>query len=986
MPARSSTAEQPLPMLAAKVRVPLVTALVRERLHMLLEGVWNRRLGLVVAPAGSGKTTLLAHFAQAADIPVAWYRLEESDREPEVLLSYLEKTLTEGAKGLKPGWSTLEHAVAALESWAGRAMLVLDDLHLLEASESEETLERFIDYAPAGLRILAASRGQPDFNLPRLRVSGALLEVDVTDLRFRPWETERLFNDFYRQPLHPEELAILTRRTEGWAAGLQLFHLATLGSSPDERGRAITALGARSKSVHNYLIRNVVAGLSLELREFLQATCVLGRLTGPICDEFLGRMNSGRLLEELEERQIFTIALDDKGTYRYHEVLRSFLETTLAGGLDDAAMAGRYERAGMLLEQAGFLPEALRAYARAGAWSAADRFLDDRGDQLVARPGTWIHALPATLADGDPWLLLARARLHFSAGRLRQAVEAYERAEAAFGPATANETCRVERRAASRWLEWWPQPVLDWASLLRAAVRHDPSGACQAARGISGPTGRLTEGVAALLAGDRRDAFSLLDEVAAAPDSSPEMAVAARLATVLATFGDGRDGRLADIEQLILVTDRLGVPWLNRMAHAALALSERGGGRVEAASVRRMCDQEGDEWGAALAAWLEGIGLLWHDSAAVEVLEEVVARLAKLGAGTLEAWCRSFLALARAQAGEPRAHESAVQAELFARQTKVRGAQGLAVRVLAATSEGERQAEFARLAVAIAAEGGNDWDVLVERALGSGAGPATGSAAGNGAIASDPDSQPSAPWLTVRCLGGFSLSIGERLVDLNPLKPRARAVLRLLALYGDQGMHREQLVDALWPEIDPLAATRNLHVAISAVRRCLEPEADRGRHQLLVREGDSYRLQLGDDADFDLREFRRALTEARLCRNTGDHSGAVQALRRALDAYRGELLPEDGPAEWVVKERERLRIEAATAAANLAELELSRGRPEAAVAAARHGLEIDQYHDALWRLLQDAHHAAGDPLAARQAARGYQAALVDLGVAPTAVP
>jgi hypothetical protein len=261
------------------------------------------------------------------------------------------------------------------------------------------------------------------------------------------------------------------------------------------------------------------------------------------------------------------------------------------------------------------------------------------------------------------------------------------------------------------------------------------------------------------------------------------------------------------------------------MAHAALALSERGGGRVEAASVRRMCDQEGDEWGAALAAWLEGIGLLWHDSAAVEVLEEVVARLVKLGAGTLEAWCRSFLALARAQAGEPRAHESAVQAELFARQTKVRGAQGLAVRVLAATSEGERQAEFARLAVAIAAEGGNDWDVLVERALGSGAGPATGSAAGNGAIASDPDSQPSAPWLTVRCLGGFSLSIGERLVDLNPLKPRARAVLRLLALYGDQGMHREQLVDALWPEIDPLAATRNLHVAISAATNCWSAKA-----------------------------------------------------------------------------------------------------------------------------------------------------------------
>jgi len=28
--------------------------------------------------------------------------------------------LTEVAVGLKPGWSTLEHAMAALEAWAGR--------------------------------------------------------------------------------------------------------------------------------------------------------------------------------------------------------------------------------------------------------------------------------------------------------------------------------------------------------------------------------------------------------------------------------------------------------------------------------------------------------------------------------------------------------------------------------------------------------------------------------------------------------------------------------------------------------------------------------------------------------------------------------------------------------------------------------------------------------------------------------------------------
>ena len=42
-----------------------------------------------------------------------------------------------------------------------------------------------------------------------------------------PNEVERLFRDHYKQQLPPQELAVLTRRIEGWAAGLQLFHLAT---------------------------------------------------------------------------------------------------------------------------------------------------------------------------------------------------------------------------------------------------------------------------------------------------------------------------------------------------------------------------------------------------------------------------------------------------------------------------------------------------------------------------------------------------------------------------------------------------------------------------------------------------------------------------------------------------------------------------------------------------------------------------------------
>src|SRR6266511_2237193 len=431
-------------VVGAKVRVPRVTALVRERLNDAFDRVWEHGLGLVVAPAGSGKTTALAQFATAVDVPVAWYRAEAAEADPRLLLAYLERALGAALGPLEPGWETLERAVAALERWPGRRAL------------------------------LVGSRSTPRLNLSRRRLAGALFELGADDLRFRSWEVEHLFHDFYREPLPPEEVASLARRTEGWAAGLQLFHLATQGKPADERRRAVAALGTRSKLVRDYLARNVLDELRGELRAFLLDTCVLTRLDGRLCDRLRGGSGSQRLLEELEARQIFTVPVDDEGTFRYHEVLRAHLEAALVEEVGEAEVAARYRRAGTLLEQAGALPEALHAYCRAGDSAAVTRLLGARGGELVDEAVTWLDALPPTLAEQDPWLALASARRRLAEGRLRAAVAAYQRAELAFAASTPREVCRRERHIAAAWLVAAPVPASDWTGLLRAAARRAP--------------------------------------------------------------------------------------------------------------------------------------------------------------------------------------------------------------------------------------------------------------------------------------------------------------------------------------------------------------------------------------------------------------------------------------------------------------------------------------------------------------------------------
>ena len=149
----------------------------------------------------------------------------------------------------------------------------------------------------------------------------------------------------YREPLIPEDVAALARRTAGWAAYLQLFHLATARKPTAEKRRVLASLANRSRLVQEYLTRHVLAELSPDLQDFLIRTSVLRRPTVALCDELLGwEQGSRELLAELERRQLFTDRLDDD-SYRYHTVLLSYLEARLVETVGATAARDEHRRA-----------------------------------------------------------------------------------------------------------------------------------------------------------------------------------------------------------------------------------------------------------------------------------------------------------------------------------------------------------------------------------------------------------------------------------------------------------------------------------------------------------------------------------------------------------------------------------------------------------------------------------------------------------------
>jgi DNA-binding SARP family transcriptional activator len=131
--------------------------------------------------------------------------------------------------------------------------------------------------------------------------------------------------------------------------------------------------------------------------------------------------------------------------------------------------------------------------------------------------------------------------------------------------------------------------------------------------------------------------------------------------------------------------------------------------------------------------------------------------------------------------------------------------------------------------------------------------------------------------LRIGVLGGFQVEIGGRAVAEDTWRRLGAATLvKVLAVTPGHRMHREQLVEVLWPELDQAAGLRRLTKALHFARRALGAEQLRWRDELLSLEA--------DDLWVDLDAFDAAAQR-------GDAD-------QALALYTGELLPENRFDQW----------------------------------------------------------------------------------------
>ncbi len=211
--------------------------------------------------------------------------------------------------------------------------------------------------------------------------------------------------------------------------------------------------------------------------------------------------------------------------------------------------------------------------------------------------------------------------------------------------------------------------------------------------------------------------------------------------------------------------------------------------------------------------------------------------------------------------------------------------------------------------------------------------------------------------IQVTLLGRFAVTLGGvPVADASWKRRHAAALVKVLALAPGRRLHREQVIDLVWPEDTLAEAVPKLHKAAHFARRAI------GVPDAVVLRGDQVVLGPGGSVSVDAVRFE---VLARLALAARDAAAA----REALALYGGELLPEDRYEEWAEPRREQLQR---------SYLDLLRldGRWEAVA-------ELDPGDERAHLALMRQHAANGDRHAAlRQFERLDRTLRQELGVAP----
>ncbi|WP_432474671.1 LuxR C-terminal-related transcriptional regulator [Amphritea sp. HPY] len=330
-----------IPVILSKLTAPEISPdpVARPRLIELLTQAVQASLTLVTAPAGYGKTSLLEQFSHQAEYPIAWYRLDSKDNNPERFLAHLATAFRQAevisdaslnccldamTSDFDQAWALLLNQLQQKKSPFG---LVLDNGGNIKSDKLRQLTQQLVQLAPSQCHIFIAGRRKPGLALTRYLAAGKLLEIETSDLTFTAGETQILLTQ-HEIKASASEIYRLNSRTEGWITGIQLWLTAWRKISAKDQATleapGVTSLAYRY--IADYFKEEVLHPLSRPVQHFLQNTCIVNSIIEPLAMELSGQPKTHQLIQRLLKDNLFIQAKErPEGCYRYHPLFQQTL-------------------------------------------------------------------------------------------------------------------------------------------------------------------------------------------------------------------------------------------------------------------------------------------------------------------------------------------------------------------------------------------------------------------------------------------------------------------------------------------------------------------------------------------------------------------------------------------------------------------------------------------------------------------------------------
>ncbi|HUE75492.1 MAG TPA: BTAD domain-containing putative transcriptional regulator [Chloroflexota bacterium] len=216
----------------------------------------------------------------------------------------------------------------------------------------------------------------------------------------------------------------------------------------------------------------------------------------------------------------------------------------------------------------------------------------------------------------------------------------------------------------------------------------------------------------------------------------------------------------------------------------------------------------------------------------------------------------------------------------------------------------------------------------------------------------DPSVTSPTPSIRFHCFGRFRITRdGRELPSSQFGRQKSLALLKLLIAHRGRPLHREMLVESLWPEAEPGPASNNLRVVLHDLRHTLEPDLPRGRgSSVVLSRGDLIYLDPTERCWTDVEEFVQLAKTFDRQHARGQVHAALRAGEAAASMY-AEYMEDEPYLDWCIAERERLREVCICLLGRLADTYAGQGRLADAIQACQRSLLIDNVREETHRQL-----------------------------------